>query len=207
MLQQQSASGIVLGGVDEKVYRNGERQGVILYRQLFTKRPVTQEDLYELLVGVCDVQHPAAHNIGRIVGFISAMQRRTAQKMMSIEEVGYIPDLKEITGYGAIQAVIFSTVDEILTPPSSRLYAYNDKALSRLRYYTAMLCLGCAAEGFGFASRGQLDSLLRTRENPVAIAGKRVTPICEGMWMHQQLLDTYTCDSCQHPLRERCTDY
>lgn len=111
------------------------------------------------------------------------------------------------TGYGTIRAVIFSTLQNVPTPKSSDFYNFTQVNMDSLDGYCLGICLKCAAEVNRFESAGVLDLYLRNHESPVELDGRGLTPICEGMWMHQEYLDTHTCTFCNDPLRKECTDY
>jgi len=110
-------------------------------------------------------------------------------------------------GYGAIRAVIFSFLSNIPTPGSSEFYHFTEDNLKSLDAYCMGICLKCAADVYRFESQGTLAYFLKTTPNPVLLDGRLLTPICEGMWMHQQYLDTHSCAFCSVPLRKECTDY
>jgi hypothetical protein len=114
---------------------------------------------------------------------------------------------KEYSGYGAVRAVIFSTNPNVSTPSSDQFYSFTPVNLKSLDGYCMGICLKCAAEVYRFESAGVLAHFLSTTPNPVLIDGRHLTPICEGMWMHQEFLDTHNCAFCSLSLRKECTDY
>jgi hypothetical protein len=111
------------------------------------------------------------------------------------------------SGYGAVRAVIFSYIDGVPTPNSGELYFFNEQTLKSLDGYCMGICLNCAASVYRFESAGVLAHFLSITPNPVNLDGRELTPICEGMWMHQKYLDTHICAFCNDPLRKHCTDY
>ena len=110
-------------------------------------------------------------------------------------------------GYGAVRAVIFSCFDDCPTPNSGQFYFFNKENLRSLDRYCMSLCLTCAAQVYRFESAGVLAYFLSITPNPIKLDGRELTPICEGMWMHQEYLDSHICAFCHEPLRKFCTDY
>jgi hypothetical protein len=115
--------------------------------------------------------------------------------------------IEQKNGYGAVRAVIFSTLPNVPTPKSDEFYSFTQVNLKSLDGYCMGICLKCASEVYRFESAGVMAHFLSITPNPVLLDGRQLTPICEGMWMHQEYLDTHTCAFCSLPLRKECTDY
>jgi hypothetical protein len=94
-----------------------------------------------------------------------------------------------IDGYGAPRAIIYSTVDNVPTPTSQQFYHFTKVNLQSLQAYCTALCLKCGADIFRFENEGVLQYFLRTHVD-IDLDGRQITAICEGMHMHQELLDT-----------------